>query len=429
MKITRCILYALLLFPFFSPGQEKREDIYTDVVLFPNREAFKKDLYERVIGKTFTTPLDSNTEYKYLSACWAVSQFLFYNDSVQKGFDTLFSHYSNLEYDTKKSFLEALYGTSPGGYTEQVQQILDRETDPTLFSICAVYLFRVNGSIDHGNDLKIKMTEKFPGYDSIAVLQELQKYIDDHPSQVIHSTPPIVQLFKQQRSIGQKIIYSFQRWNRDYPGLALIQNADGTFAKDAQGKLLLFEQLARSGSGLPYFIRNGNTPQGVYSIQGLDVSHDHLIGPTPNIQLLMPFEGSWDRFFHQPGVDKVDSIMMYRLLLPGEWQNYLPMMEAWYAGKIGRTEIIAHGTTIDPEYFKDRPFYPLTPTLGCLCAKELWNPTSGRLLASEQFSLVAAFQSSPGNKGYLYVINVDNQQKPLTRQEVESWVNKFESEQ
>jgi hypothetical protein len=102
------------------------------------------------------------------------------------------------------------------------------------------------------------------------------------------------------------------------------------------------------------------------------------------------------------------------------------MMEAWNAGRIGRTEIIAHGSTIDPEYFKDKPYYPLTPTQGCLCAKELWNPTSGHLLVSEQFNLVSAFGSTSGSRGYLYVVNLDDQQKPVGRQEIEALVKRFE---
>jgi hypothetical protein len=140
----------------------------------------------------------------------------------------------------------------------------------------------------------------------------------------------------------------------------------------------------------------------------------------------MPFEDKWEKYFNAIPGWSGDSLQSYEQLLPESWRSYQPMMEAWFAGKIGRTEIIAHGTTIDPDYFRDKPYYPLTPTLGCLCAKELWNPTSGHLLLSEQFRLVSTFTSSPGNKGYLYVINVDDQQKKLTRQEVEHWVNAFE---
>ena len=173
--------------------------------------------------------------------------------------------------------------------------------------------------------------------------------------------------------------------------------------------------------------RNGSTPQGVYSIQGTNVSHNNFIGPTPTLQLLLPFENKWEKYFKQDWNNSQDSLMIYKNLLPPGWRNYEPMLEAWNAGKTGRTAVIAHGTALDPEYFKGKPFYPLTPSQGCLCAKELWNVTTGKLLMSEQFNLVSAFQATSGNKGYLYVINLDNQQKAVSRSEVEALVKKFEA--
>jgi len=154
------------------------------------------------------------------------------------------------------------------------------------------------------------------------------------------------------------------------------------------------------------------------------------------LQLLMPFEGSWGQFFHDSLAERsaimvhapesrdevqTDSLELYLRLLPPGWRRYAPMMEAWAAGRVGRTEIIAHGTTIDPEYFKGKPFYPLTPTMGCLCAKELWNPTSGHLLVSEQNNLVNAFVGGM-RTGYLIVINIDDQRRPVSREEVEDFV-------
>jgi hypothetical protein len=271
------------------------------------------------------------------------------------------------------------------------------------------------------------MVEKFSGYDTIPILLELENYLSYQNSFAHQKTPDIIQLFRYQKILGKKIIYSFQRYNRDYPGIAIVQNADGSFVKNADGSLAIFQQLARSGSNLPYFITNGNTPQGIYSIQGTAVSHNNFIGPTPNLQLIIPFENKWEKYFQQDWDSSKDSLLLYKNLLPANWRTYEPMMETWNAGKIGRTEIIAHGSTIDPEYFKDKPFYPLTPSQGCLTAKELWNVTSGRLLVSEQFNLVSSFLSTPGNKGYLYVINLDNQQKPVNREEVKSFVRKYES--
>jgi hypothetical protein len=61
--------------------------------------------------------------------------------------------------------------------------------------------------------------------------------------------------------------------------------------------------------------------------------------------------------------------------------------------------------------------------MGCLCAKELWNTTTGHPLVSEQLNLVNAWLSAPGKNGYLYVIDVDDQHKPLTRAEVERFLS------
>ena len=440
-------IYAgLLLLLNIHPAlpQDRREDIYAASTLYQQRVLLEKDLRERIIGHTFSLPLDSNSEDKYLSACWAISQFLFATPEVEQGFDKLFAGYDSLGYDTKEAALEAVYAVYPRRYLSSVGAILEKETNPKLFSICAAYLYRCDTSTDNSNAIKIRMAEKFPGYDTLPILRELQDYLSYHAVYTQHRTPDLTRLFAWQRTVGQKIIYSFQRWDRDYPGLAIVQNADGSLVRDGQGKLQVFEQLARSGPDLPYFITNGSTPQGIYSIQGMEVSRTSFIGPTPNLQLIMPFESRWEWYFREPAVparqpappsttgsagdlaSPIDSLRQYLDLLPPSWREYAPMKEAWSAGRIGRTEIIAHGTTIDPEYFKDRPFYPLTPTMGCLCAKELWNPTSGHLLTSEQFNLVSAFRSTPGDKGYLYVINVDDQHKPVSRAEVEAWVKKWE---
>ena len=387
-------------------SQTRREDIYTDLVLYNKRVALEKDLRERVVMRHFSAPLDSNTEDGYLSACWAVEQFLFDGPEVMQGFDRLFAGYAGLGYDTKRALLEAVYAVAPARYRREMDSVMAREGDAHLFALCAVYLYRADTGVARANELKIRMVERFPGYDTIPVLKELQGYL----SFVRPGLPAMEELFAYQREAGVKTVYSFQRWDRDYAGLAIVQNADGSFVRDANGRLQVFQQLARSGSGLPYFLTNGNTPQGVYQITGTDVSKTNFIGPTPNLQLLLPGEG------------KVDTLERYRALLPPGWRDYSPMMEAWAAGAIGRTEIIAHGTTIDPEYYRGKPFYPLTPTMGCLCARELWNVTTGHPLVSEQNDLVNAFLATTGRKGMLIVVNLDDQRRAVSRKEVEAMV-------
>ena len=84
----------------------------------------------------------------------------------------------------------------------------------------------------------------------------------------------------------------------------------------------------------------------------------------------------------------------------------------------GRTEIIAHGTTVDPAYYKGKPYFPLTPTQGCLCTKEIWDESSGKLLESDQQKLADAVSKAGGPYGYTIVINLDDSQHNITMEEI-----------
>jgi len=423
MKCIAATILSLLLVTGLH-AQWKQDDIYTPFVMYKERTKLDQNLRENVIRKTFSLPLDSNTAYKYETACWAITQFMVKTEEVENGFTKMIRFYDRLDADARRSILEAIYGNDRYAFVAPIDSISQKEEDPALFAMAAVYLSRA--SIRHNADLLVRMAEHFPAFDSTDILTELQYYLNHHAADIKNATPSIADLFRF--NTGRKIIYSFQRWNRDYPGLAIVQTADGGFVRHPDGRLMVFQQLARSGSDLPYFITNGSTPQGVYSIRGVGVSHNNLIGPTPNIQMLLPFEGKWENYFQLDSTAKWDSsqstLAAYGSLWPASWRKYRPALEAYYAGKLGRTEIIAHGTTIDPEYFQDKPFYPLTPTLGCLCAREQWNITTGRPTLSEQLGLVNAFLSTRGSKGFLFVINLDDQQKPVTREELEAIIKK-----
>ena len=419
------VILTYLLSSLTSFSQISSDIIKTDFVLYQHRVDFDKHMREQLINGSFAQTLDSNTEEKYREACWAISQFLLQSSEIEQGFLKLFEKYNTLEMATKRAFLEAVYGAYPFVYEKEIERLISNETNPKLFAIQALYLYRNNSSNANTGKILQQIEKQFKNYQETIVLSELENYMVTHHTLAGSQTPDISLLFGQQKILGQKIIYSFQRWNRDYPGLAIIQYADGSFAKDTVGKLLSFQQLARSASDLPYFITNGSTPQGIYSIQGTEVSHNNFIGPTPNIQLIMPNETD-SLFWHTPYDSSNDALTNYLHLLPTAWQSYYPMQEAFIAGKTGRTEIIAHGTTIDPDYFKDKPYYPLTPTLGCLCAKELWNIFNGQFLESDQFKMANAFLLTPLKIGYLMVINLDNQDKPVAAEEIEKVVKQFE---
>lgn len=397
MRIVLTVLYVL--FVWCSYAQYDPSTIRSDFATQKQRDGLRKMLYQRTIGNTFTQDLDSNTEYQYQSAFWAVSQFLVYNDTVRRGFaNTLRAYGENLQAETRRSFLEAIYTVHPPVFLQEMKRIANIESDPKLWAMIQLWLLKAEPArIGQIRNTVHQYALSYPGNPIMAALE-------DHVLPTASAKPPLQDLFQYQHTHGMKVIYSFQHPNRDQPGFAVIQQADGRFARDAAGKLIRITQLARAASNLPYFITNGNTPQGIYSITGVAVSNNNFIGPTPNLQLVLPHETYWSRFYHAP-TDTTDVLEAYKSLLPASWENYRPMLESFRAGKIGRTEIIAHGTTIDPVYFSGKPFYPVSPTLGCLCMKEIWDPATGKLKESDQLKLINAFVSTPGNKGYFMVIN------------------------
>src|SRR5690606_25629167 len=95
-----------------------------------------------------------------------------------------------------------------------------------------------------------------------------------------------------------------------------------------------------------------------------------------------------------------------------------PIYEAYYAGKAGRNEIIAHGTTIDPGFYKNKSYYPFTPSLGCLTTKELWSYETGKIVESDQIKLMNAFNDVGFDNGYFVVVNIDDRESPIEFEEL-----------
>ena len=137
-----------------------------------------------------------------------------------------------------------------------------------------------------------------------------------------------------------------------------------------------------------------------------------FIGPTANIQLGMPVEISTKKFFDDTTIpDSTWTIDLYQKLIPYKIRDYQPLYYSYYSGLAGRSDIIAHGTTIDPKFYVGKPYYPLTPTEGCLCTKEIWD---GKRMESDQQKLVNALLRAGGADGYCVVIELDDKQSAVT---------------
>lgn len=383
------------------------------------RDFFKKNLYENVIGHNLSLPLSDSTEKNWEEAFDGMEISLDNSSAYVPQFKKAFDSFGSRSLEFQRSFLEALYALYPDNFPQEVFKVVRSTSNAKIFAMGINYLIR-NKSFNNKNRFFINLIEKkFPGWNGNPILLSLQTYLKNPAGKFVDKRPPLVDLLSKNYGPDNTIIFSFQRTDRNYPGIAVIRRPDGSFVRNGDGTIFYITQLARARTNLPYYLTNGNTPQGIFSIQGVDTSKLVDIGRTPNIQLVMPYEATPALFFHKdnPG-DTAWTQQLYSNILPASWRGYFPIWGTYYAGKAGRTAIIAHGTTIDPSFYYGQPYYPNTPTLGCLCAGEIWSEFDGSRLVSNQAALFNAFVSTGSLKGFYVVVNIDDKKMPVVIDDV-----------
>ena len=372
-----------------------------------------KHLINNSINKNLLLTLTESTEENWQDAFDAMELLNYktpFNDArIRSAMDSI-------EYRTtafQKVILQLIYQLYPNNFVPQVATLVKETNDPKLFAMCCEYLFMNNKTATYKTVL-LKRMEEMQLKAEVATEIPFFAVLKNKLLLTSLKQPPVADLLNNLFLPNEMVVYSFQRKNRNYPGLVMVRRRDGKFIKDAAGKYFAVPQLARSNSNMPGYITNGNTPQGIFKIFGFAISQGSFIGPTTNIQMVLPYEHS---------IDVSDTVTQslgdnYRFLLPLTWKNYYPFYEAYYAGNAGRTEIISHGTTVNPAYYAKQPYFPLTPTQGCLCTKEIWSAVDGRRIESDQQKLVDAVKKAGGANGYCIVIEIDDQQKPVSIKDI-----------
>jgi hypothetical protein len=246
-----------------------------------------------------------------------------------------------------------------------------------------------------------------------ALLDELEK----SRAERVKDRPPLVDLLAWEFPTKVPVAFSLQRVNRQHPGMVIVRGADGKFVRREDGGFFSLPHLANARTDLPGTITNGNTPQGLFTIVGTGKAQNKWIGPTPYLASQIPYEASVADFRHVAS-DEQWSIDLYKQFLPPSWRDYKPMQEAWLAGRAGRSEMLCHGTTISSEYYVGEPYYPFTPSAGCLVMVEEWDKETGVLTRSDQLTLAQTFVKAGGPRGYLVVVELDAKEQPVTLPEV-----------
>lgn len=400
------------------------ESVYSKVTTKQAKAQRYAYLLDTTIRQYLLDPLNEENEGEWNDALWSIELLQYKEDFTKQKLAVAWSKSASLSDYFQKNLLETTYSLYKTEFKTQVLQLMRQTKSVSIFIRCAEYVLRadpVNGKAM----ITSLMQSKFSNNNSVG-LQILQNRIVTKKSQPL---PPLEDIFDSSFLAGQTVIYSLQRSNRDYAGLVIIRKPDGTFLKDDAGNYFHTSQLARAITNYPYYITNGNTPQGILRFSGFDVSRLLYIGPTPNLQLQLPYETSTAAFFADSTLlDTLWNKDLYTSLLPYTWKSYTGIYETYFAGSMGRSAIIMHGTTIDPEFYKTETYYPQTPSLGCLCSYEEWDESGFRITSNQQ-QIKSALESIGTNNGYVVVIDIDNKKQPVEIGEIQALLNKQDGQQ
>lgn len=325
-----------------------------------------------------------------------------------------------------------LYLSNPTVYTgvkQQFFQTIHRSRDPQWVAMALSGLIKQGVSADELKQLRDRVKVRFPKWSQhpslYTTLQEVSVALAPQP------VPPLKDLLQRNIAPGQPHLYVICQPDRGVLCQAVLKDRRGQFVRE-NGQLWSVSLLSRSIHGLGWNFVRGQTPQGIYRIEGaMPKSEEQFFrayGQFPLVKMFMPFESGVREFLPGQKGSFKSSLSAYQALLPPSWRHYLPMQQSFWAGKIGRSLFRIHGSGEAPEFFSSNQRYPVSngwnPTIGCLSALELYDE-AGRLQRADMPKILNALTTVGGKNfsGYLVLVEIPGTSKiPIPVTELEAAV-------
>ncbi len=303
-----------------------------------------------------------------------------------------------------------------GSFGQRFGAAIAQSSDPQWVAVSLANLAKVGTAPPVLQSLVEQIKTRFPNWPANVHLQTTLRDVAEGltPSPL----PPLGDLLRWEIAPKQLHLYAVCQPDRDVLCRTVLKNRDGEFVRHADGKLWSVPLLLRSIHGLAWNFSRGQTPQGIYRIEGSVPQPDdeffRAFGQFPLVNLFVPFEPGAQQFLPGKAGSFTGSIDAYKNLLPPSWRNVWAMQQTYWAGKAGRSLFRIHGTGDAPDFFgskgKDPNSYNWNPTIGCLSALELYTE-KGELLDADMPKLLTALETVAGPKytGYLVVVDVPGQ--------------------
>jgi hypothetical protein len=224
---------------------------------------------------------------------------------------------------------------------------------------------------------------------------------DEMIADLFYKTPDVTTYMNGEYSRSIKLLV-FCRTNRLHQCLMIMKDIYGNPVRNEDGTLWTHKALASSKQGLPSYVRNGNTPAGILTIDSVMPTADQQISFGKFRRLILNF------------IPKSKDEVLLKSLLPESSKSDYWWTSGTTARDIGRNLLRIHGTgKINPD--PTVPYYPFMRTSGCIAQRE--NTYEGvtfidqrNLLDQmmEAMSLEPIYANETAIKGILYLVELDD---------------------
>ena len=321
-----------------------------------------------------------------------------------------------------------LYLSSPTVYApigERFSQTIERSANPEWVAMAFSGLLKAGANVQQRQQLSNRIRQRFPHWtENVHLYTTLREMRDlNHPPAV----PPLPDLLNWTIAPSQLHLYVICQPDRGVVCQMVLKDRRGEFVR--QGEQLWSMPLSlRSLHSLSWNFTRGQTPQGIYRIEGTrppDPETFRAYGQFPLVKLFVPYEAGIQEFIPgRPGTLS-GGLAAYHTLLPPSWRNYFPIQQSYWAGRAGRSLFRIHGSGEDPAFFTNTNRYPNSnewhPTIGCLAALELYDEM-GRLQQADMPEILSALTRVGGQNftGYLIVVEVPGAaNQPISLHDIE----------
>ena len=321
-------------------------------------------------------------------------------------------HY-DLAQKLRLGILRIKYKRAPYLTIELSSELANALQSPTV-DLKLIYLIAAYETelIQAGHAEIIDLARAHPQYFDVKEDPETIKNITEDMVADLYNENPDITTYMNGEYVKSVKIFMFCRNNRLYPCLMVMKNVLGGPVRLEDGTLWSNPSLASSSKGLPSYSRNGNTPEGVLTIDSVMPLADSTMSFGKFRRMILNF------------IPKSKDEVLLKSLLPasshsGDW---------WKASvvsrDIGRNLLRIHGTgkiNVD----KETPYYPFMRTSGCIAQRE--NTYSGKTFKDQRnlldsimkaMDLAAKYENETQVKGILYIVEIDDKNAPVSLEDL-----------